>query len=148
MFGFIFCSLFSRRRSKNTCLRTENENKFLVLKTSPSLPLSPPAPPKRRNRALSLSFQISFSTHNFRFSPHQWNKIFKIIPIKQTKNGIQLNPTKPRRFFFFFWWHRRTSLKLVTRRRAYCTTILTVNQTPTGNWPHPPEPVTGNSQNN
>ena len=44
--------------------------------------------------------------------------------------------------FFFFWWHRRTSLRLVARRRAYCTTILTVNQTPTGNWPHPPEPVT------
>ena len=45
--------------------------------------------------------------------------------------------------FFFFGWHKRTSLKLIARCRAYCTTILTVNQTPMGNWPHLPKPVTG-----
>ena len=49
-------------------------------------------------------------------------------------------------FIFIFWWYRRTSFRLVAHRRACCTTILTVNQTPTGNWPHPSEPVTGYSR--
>lgn len=44
-------------------------------------------------------------------------------------------------FFIYFLW-----TWLVVRRRAYCITILAVNQTPTGNWPYPPGPVTGKSK--
>ena len=43
----------------------------------------------------------------------------------------------PKFFFFFFFGCRRTLLKLVARRGAYCTTILTINQTPMGNWTPP-----------
>ena len=46
-------------------------------------------------------------------------------------------------YLFIFWWHSRTSVRLVVRHRTYFTTILTINQTSTGNWSHPPKPIAG-----